>query len=73
MRKFLLLTTTIFILSFSTPNGDAEKNITLAFTLEEVQIVYDALGNMPANKVEQLRMKILVETQRQLADTLKKK
>ena len=39
------------------------------FTIEEVQLIYDALGNLPANKVEVLRSKIVTEANRQMADT----
>ena len=63
-----LLAFTLF--SFTT---QAEKKITLSFSLEEVQTIYDALGELPAKKVEALRMKIATETNKQLADTIKKK
>ena len=63
-----LLAFTLF--SFTTP---AEKKITLSFSLEEVQTIYDALGELPAKKSEALRMKIATETNKQLADTIKKK
>ena len=63
-----LLAFTLF--SFTT---QTEKKITLSFSLEEVQTIYDALGELPAKKVEALRMKIATETNKQLADTIKKK
>jgi hypothetical protein len=62
-----LLAFTLF--SFTT---QTEKKITLSFSLEEVQTIYDALGELPAKKVEALRMKIATETNKQLADTIKK-
>ena len=63
-----LLAFTLF--SFTT---QTEKKITLTFSLEEVQTIYDALGELPAKRVEALRMKIATETNKQLADTIKKK
>ena len=63
-----LLAFTLF--SFTT---QTEKKITLSFSLEEVQTIYYALGELPAKKVEALRMKIATETNKQLADTIKKK
>lgn len=62
-----LLAFTLF--SFTT---QTEKKITLSFSLEEVQTIYDALGELPAKKVEALRIKIATETNKQLADTIKK-
>lgn len=62
-----LLAFTLF--SFTT---QTEKKITLSFSLEEVQTIYDALGELPAKRVEALRMKIATETNKQLADTIKK-
>ena len=62
-----LLAFTLF--SFTT---QTEKKITLTFSLEEVQTIYDALGELPAKKVEALRMKIATETNKQLTDTIKK-
>jgi len=63
-----LLAFTLF--SFTTQK---EKKITLTFSLEEVQTIYDALGELPAKKVEALRIKIATETNRQLNDSTKKK
>jgi len=62
-----LLAFTLF--SFTT---QTEKKITLTFSLEEVQTIYDALGELPAKKVEALRVKIATETNKQLTDTIKK-
>ena len=62
-----LLAFTLF--SFTT---QTEKKITLTFSLEDVQTIYDALGELPAKKVEALRMKIATETNKQLTDTIKK-
>lgn len=70
MKKALLLFSIIGLLSFNTQQP---KTVTLTFTLDEVQIIYDALGELPAKKVEGLRNKIVIESNRQLADTTKKK
>lgn len=63
----IIISTTLF--SFV----NQEKKIKFEFTLEETQLIFDALGELPAKKVEALRGKIIAETQRQLADTIKKK
>ena len=70
MKKTILLFTIIGLLSFNTQQP---KTVTISFTLEEVQMVYDALGELPAKKVEAIRGKIYYEVQRQLSDTTKKK
>ena len=70
MKKLLLLLTLIGSLSFTTQEP---KTVTLTFTLDEVQIIYDALGELPAKKVEAIRGKIYMEANRQLSDTTKKK
>lgn len=70
MKKILFLLSVITLLSFNTQEP---KTVTLTFTVEELQIVYDALGELPAKKVETIRYKIFTEANRQLADTIKKK
>ena len=70
MRKTFLLLSIIGLLSFNTQQP---KTVTLTFTLDEVQMIYDALGELPAKKVEGLRNKIVIESNRQLSDTTKKK
>ena len=67
--KTILSILALSLLSFTT---QTEKKITLSFSLEEVQTIYDALGELPAKKVEALRMKIATETNKQLTDTIKK-
>lgn len=67
----LLITAVVFtLLSFGTQE---QKKVNLSFTVEEVQLIYDALGELPAKKVETLRARIAYEANRQLADTTKKK
>lgn len=68
--KVLITAIAIMLLSFNTQD---EKKITLTLTIEETQLIYDALGELPAKKVEALRTRIALEANRQLADTTKKK
>lgn len=68
--KILILIAAIVLSSFATQKVNT---VTIKFTVEEIQLVYDALGELPAKKVEQLRAKIVAEYQKQIADTTKKK
>lgn len=70
MKKILIILLSWFLLSFSTQE---EKTVTITFTVEEIQLVYDALGELPAKKVEQLRARIVIESRKQLIDTTGKK
>ena len=70
MKKAILLLSIIGLLSFSTQEP---KTVTLTLSIDEVQMIYDALGEMPAKKVEALRNKIVIEANKQLSDTTKKK
>lgn len=70
MKKTFLLILTVTLLSFQT---NQEKKVKFEFTVQEVQLIYDALGELPAKQVEQLRSKIVAEANRQLADTTNKK
>lgn len=69
MKKLLVLLA-FGLFSFTTQD---DRKVTITFTVDELQLVYDALGELPAKKVENLRAKIIYETQKQLADTTKKK
>lgn len=69
MKKAFLLLSIIGLLSFITQEP---KTVTVTFTVDELQVVYDALGELPAKKVEVIRAKIIYEASRQL-DTTKKK
>ena len=53
-------------------NTQQPKNVTITFSVDEVQIIYDALGELPAKKVETIRSKIVYEANRQLDTTSKK-
>lgn len=57
-------------MSFQT--APSQKKLKFEFTVEETQLIYDALGELPAKKVENLRLKILMDSQRQLDTTNKK-
>jgi len=70
MKKALLVFTLFASLSFKTQEP---KQVVISFTVEELQVVYDALGELPAKKVETIRYKIFTEANRQLSDTIKKK
>ena len=69
MKKIFILLFAFALFSFNTQN---EKKVTITFSVEEIQTVYDALGELPAKKVEALRMRIALEANKQLADTTKK-
>ena len=68
--KKLILILVLGLFAFTTQD---ERKVTITFTVDELQLVYDALGELPAKKVEPLRAKIIYETNRQLSDTTKKK
>ena len=70
MKRLILLLTVFASFSFNTQEP---KQVVIAFTVEELQTVYDALGELPAKKVEAIRFKIFTEASKQLADTIKKK
>ena len=62
MRKLLLIAA-IGLLSFTTQE---DKKVTLTLTVEEVNIIYAGLGELPAKVSEPLRYKIAQEAQKQL-------
>lgn len=68
--KLLITALGLTLLSFGTQQP---KVVTMSFTIEEIQVIYEALGELPAKKVEVLRARIVNEANRQLADTTKKK
>jgi len=69
MKKTIIALFTFSLLSFTT---NQDKKITITFTVEELGVVYQALGELPAKQSEVIRAKIAYEFQRQ-TDTLKKK
>lgn len=70
MMKLLITAIALTLLSFGTQQP---KTVSITFTVEEIQLVYDALGELPAKKVEALRARIVNEANRQLNDTTRKK
>ena len=70
MKKLFIVLSFIGLTSFNTQEP---KKVTVTFTVDELQVVYDALGELPAKKVEAIRFKIYTEASKQLADTIKKK
>lgn len=61
--KKLLLIAAVALLSFTTQEP---KTVTLTLTVEEVNLIYMGLGELPAKASEQLRYKIATEAQKQL-------
>lgn len=70
MKKVILLIFSVVLLSFQT---NQEKKIKFEFTVQEVQLIFDALGELPAKQVEQLRAKIVAEVKKQLTDSTQNK
>jgi hypothetical protein len=62
MKKTLLIAA-LGLLSFTTQEP---KTVTLTLTVEEVNLIYMGLGELPAKASEQLRYKIAQEAQKQL-------
>lgn len=61
--KKLLLIAAIGLFSFKTQEP---QTVTLTLTVEEVNLIYMGLGELPAKASEQLRYKIAQEAQKQL-------
>lgn len=61
--KQLLLIAALALLSFTTQEP---KTVTLTLTVDEVNLIYMGLGELPAKASEQLRYKIAQEAQKQL-------
>lgn len=61
--KKLLLIAAMGLMAFTTQE---EKTVTLTLTVEEVNLIYAGLGELPAKVSEQLRYKIASEAQKQL-------
>lgn len=61
MKKTLSVLAILFLMSFQT----TQKTYKIELTGQEVQIIYDALGELPAKTTEQIRMKIVQQTNQQ--------
>lgn len=55
MKKALTLLSIIALMAFQT----SPKSYKLELTAQEVQIIYDALGDLPAKQTELIRYKLL--------------
>lgn len=55
MKKALTLLTIMSLMSFQ----PSPKSYKLELTAQEVQIIYDALGELPAKQTETLRFKLI--------------
>lgn len=62
MKKIILIAA-VALLAFTTQEP---KTVTLTLTVEEVNLIYAGLGELPAKASEQLRYKIATEAQKQL-------
>lgn len=56
MRKTAALAAIMMLMAFKTQE---EKTYTLMFTAEEVNVIYEALGELPAKKAEVIRFKLV--------------
>lgn len=63
MKKIAAVFTLLSLLSFTTQEP---KTVKLELTVEEVNLVYQGLGELPAKVSEPLRYKIAQEAQKQL-------
>ena len=76
MKYILLPVTFLFcftIMGFNTQKEKTEPKIKYEFTPAEVQLIYNALGELPAKQSEGLRAKIAAEYVRQTDTTSIKK
>jgi hypothetical protein len=62
MKKIILIAA-VALMAFTTQEP---KTVTLTLTVEEVNLIYAGLGELPAKASEQLRYKIATEAQKQL-------
>ena len=63
----LFLAIVIVLSSFANfTKGSADKNLKFEFTVEEVNVIFEGLGELPAKKSEGLRIKIYQAAQEQL-------
>jgi VanZ family protein len=61
MKKALTLIAIMALMSFE----PAPKSYKLELTAQELQVVYDALGELPAKTSETIRMKIVSQVNQQ--------
>lgn len=61
MKKALTLITMMALMSFQ----PSPKSYKLELTAQEVQIIYDALGELPAKQTETIRFKLIQQVTEQ--------
>ena len=64
MKKSLLTLSILALMSFKTQ--EEPKTVKLELSVEEVNIIFEGLGELPAKKSEGLRAKIYQEAKKQL-------
>lgn len=64
MKKSLFALSILALMSFKTQ--EEPKTVKLELTIEEVNLIFEGLGELPAKKSEGLRAKIYQETKKQL-------
>ena len=63
MKKAFLTISIFALMSFKT---QADKTVTLELTVDEVNLIFEGLGELPAKKSEGLRAKLYQEAKKQL-------
>ena len=63
MKKAFLTFSLFALMSFNT---QADKTVTLELTVDEVNLIFEGLGELPAKKSEGLRAKLYQEAKKQL-------
>lgn len=69
----VIFTGVVLIALFAFQNKPQEKKLKFEFTLQQTELIYNALGKLPAEQVEAVRTYIFIEYTKQTADTTKKK
>jgi len=66
MKKATALIAILALMAFA---PEQPKTYKLEFTVEEVQTIYDALGELPAKKAEVIRFKLVQQVNQQNEQT----
>ena len=64
MKKSLIALSILALMSFKTQ--EEPKTVKLELSLEEVNLIFEGLGELPAKKSEGLRAKLYQEAKKQL-------
>ena len=64
MKKSLFALSILALMSFKTQ--EEPKTVKLELTIEEVNLIFEGLGELPAKKSEGLRAKLYQEAKKQL-------